>query len=84
MCLTGNKGWVKACSDTLAQAQHTCGIKRRKTPFSVAVGSCNSMGFFFEHQGVCTHATVSKCLCVASPFAAAGSSPNWELNVGKL
>lgn len=36
---------------------------------------------------VCGHAcdcTVSECLCVAPSFTAAGSSLNWELDVGKL
>lgn len=43
MCLTGNKGWVEACGDTLAHAAHTHGINGRKTLYSVVVGSHTSI-----------------------------------------
>lgn len=89
MCLTGNKGWVEACGETLEHAQHTYGIKKEKD----TVHSCSWQPYLdraFEHVGVCARpwvrkcTRVSKCLCVASPFAAVGSSQNWELDVGKL
>lgn len=56
-----------------------------------AVLSCGWQPYLdgaYEHVGVRARShvpvLVSKCLCVASVFAAAGSSLNWEFDVGKL
>lgn len=84
--MTGNEGLVQACGDTLAHA-HMSNVEQKDILFRVWCLRVGGGVFFFFSlflSGACRCVRCHGACVWLARFAAAGSSPNWESDVGKL